>query len=173
LANTESMEVPAAELDQLVQSDPQAKQLGIELGKKIALIYGDERPDSELKTQDADRHRKELKMLQEQYDQRVESIQKKVQQSRRQTIAKEVLRLQTLLSTMQQQQESVVKNMAKMQSQVEMLGTSSVAVEMLRSDLKHMETSLEELSSERDKVRVSLRDAPRISLVEKAEAVEN
>jgi polysaccharide biosynthesis transport protein len=173
LANAESMDVPASELDQMVQMDPQAKQLGIELGKKIAQIYSDEKGDYAGKDKDLARYKEDLHELQSQYDNRVEAVRKKAQEKRRLTVAQEVLRLETQLGAMQKQQESATKDIAKMQSEAVKIGTSSVEVEMLRSDLMHLDKSLSELSGEREKVRVELRAVPRISVLQEAEAVKN
>jgi capsular exopolysaccharide synthesis family protein len=170
LANTESMEVPVSELDSLVGIDPQAKKIGEELGMKtLEQLYTEPLVARGANTQYATRYAKELKSLQDKYEQRLDELRKKAQEKRRLAIALKVLELETLLSTTQQQQDSVAKEISKMETEAQKIGYSSVEIEMLRSDLKHQETSLAELSSERDKDRVELRSAPRITVWDEAQ----
>jgi polysaccharide biosynthesis transport protein len=170
LANTESMEVPASELEFLVQIDPQAKRLGEELGlKTLEVMYTKPKVATGVKSQYFSRYEDELNMLQEQYDKRIEEVRKRAQEKRRLGIALEVLRLETLLSTMQSQQESVAKEIYRMQNEAMKIGTSSVEIEMLKSDLRHLETAFAELTNEQGKVRVELHSSPRVIVWDEAQ----
>ncbi len=54
-----------------------------------------------------------------------------------------------------------------MKKQAEQFGSSSVDVEMLRADIAVREKSLDQIASERDKLKVELRSPPRIELQQK------
>jgi len=167
LENVDRTEVPAVELDLLVQADPIARQLANELGwKKMDEVYTQSAVLPGVKSHYADRYRSEVQMLQEQFDARLETLRQKAKEKQRSTIESEIVRLETLVATMQAQYDAVAQEINTMRAQAEKFGITTVEIEMLRNDLKNAELVAAELTNEREKLRVELGSIPRIALLE-------
>lgn len=164
LANVDNMEIPALDLDRIIQLDPVAKQLGMELGwKKMDEVYTKDRILENAKSQYAGRISTEVQMLQQQYDERVAELQQKARDKQRAEVEMAILRLETLLTTTLEQQEAATKDIAAMLERAREFGNTTVDIEMLRADLMQQEMLAVELASERDKLKVELRATPRIT----------
>ena len=93
-----------AELDALVANDPIAKQLFLELGwRKRDSVYPDHPPGGGAK---AERFRKDLQIMQKQYDQRLGELRKKARENNRSHIAKEITKLEAELASLQEQHKA-------------------------------------------------------------------
>ncbi len=97
--------MPAAELDERVQRDPEAKQLATELAwKKLDERYYERVTKPGGKNPYTKRHSEEVDRLQNHYDERVKQLEAKVRQSKRSLIQTEIVKLQAMLATLRQQQ---------------------------------------------------------------------
>jgi capsular exopolysaccharide synthesis family protein len=163
LKNVDMVDVPAAELDLLVQTDPVARQLGMELAwKKMDEVYTNNAAKPGVQSKYAERYGREVQMLQQQYDMRVAELRQKVQEKEKAKIASEILRLETMLASLQGQYENVQKNVAELQKRAEQFGFLTVDMEMLIADLQQQSLATAEMAGEREKLKVELRSPSRV-----------
>ncbi len=166
----DTTDVPAQELDELIALDPVAKQLSMELAfKKMNQVYTQNTLKQNGKNSQVDRIDREIQMIQQQYDERVGSLAAKVREKKRANVQMEIVKLDTALTALREQHETIAKEVEKRNEESQKFGYSSVELEMLRSELRQLDSVLTELVSEREKVRVELRSTPRVSLIVKAE----
>ncbi|NLF10013.1 MAG: P-loop NTPase [Pirellulaceae bacterium] len=166
LANLDNVSVPEIDLDILIQRDPIARQLSMELGwKSLDAVYQEGRVLESAKGQYVTRLNKEVENLQQQYDARIAELAQKAREKQRSEIEEEILRLETLLATALEQQESYSKEIAAMRAEAEKFGIVSVEIQMLIADLKQQEMLASQLASERDKLRVELGAPQRITQI--------
>ena len=105
LKNVDEVGLSPVEVDQLVQSDPVARQLSTELGwKKMDRAYAEESTKKGQEHPYAKRYREEIDRLQKQYDERVKEIETKIRQKKRSVIETEIIRLQATLAALRQPQ---------------------------------------------------------------------
>lgn len=167
----DTMEVPGQELDELIMADPVAKQLSFELAiKKMDQAYTDSAVSPGVKNRYADRYHREIEMLQEQYDAILAGLAAKAREKKRAMVNMEIVKLETAISVMKDQEEATSKEIKAMRDEAQKFGDSTVDIEMLRTELKQLTVVMTELANERDKVRIELRSTPRVTMVEKAEA---
>lgn len=166
LANADNTSVPALDLDMLIQRDPVARQLSMELGwKSLDVVYQQGRVKETAKNQYGTRLNREVENLQIQYDARVEELTQKARDKQRSEIGNDILRLETRLSTTLEQQESLEKEIDSMRAEAVQFGIVSVEIQMLIADLKQQEQLASQLAGERDKLEVELNATPRISRI--------
>ena len=164
LASVKNMAIPALEMDKIIQSDPVARQLGMELGwKKMDEVYTKDRIRENAKSQYAGHISAEVQMLQQQYDMRVAELEQKARDKQRAEIEMEILRWETLLATTLEQQKAATQDIANMLAQARKFGDTTVDIEMLRADLMQQGALAVALASERDKLKVELRATARIT----------
>ena len=98
-----------------------------------------------------------------------EALLKDAKLDERGPILKEINRLKAVIATMTKQNADMANRLQDMIEEAKQFGRTSVAVEMLRSDIKNLETVLASFSSEREKLRVEINTPPRVTLLEHAE----
>ena len=170
LKNADEANVPAGDLDMLIRMDPVANQLSMELGMKKmmeshTLLYA--KPGAP--GGHVNHYTDEVKMLQKQYDAQVAELQKKARQRSRRVIEMEILRLESLLLTMQQQQNGLMTTINKLRDAAEKFGNVSLDVEMLKLDLKRLEVTSANFNAVREKLDAEKKATSRITLLETAE----
>ncbi len=164
LRSMENMTVNDAEVEMMVMNDPIAKQLFMELGwRKMQQIYTAGAVVAEAKSMYADRYQQDLQIMQQQYDDRRAEIAELVKQKRISEVQVEIEKADAFIAVMSEQEASAQKLVQEQQAKAEKLGISSVDVEMMRADIKNLDMVLAEISGEREKLRVELRSAPRIT----------
>ncbi|MBN1394771.1 MAG: P-loop NTPase [Pirellulales bacterium] len=164
LASAENMQVPALELDIMLQSDPVARQLGMELAfRQMDAAYTQERVKEGVNNQHVARYLSEFDRLQQQYNRRVEELRVKAQEKKRTEIETAVLELETTLASFHEQYELLTKDILERVEKAKSFGETNVDIEMLQAELRQQELMAAELASERDKLKVELRSKPRIS----------
>ena len=170
LENVDKADVPAIELDQLVQNDPQARQLQIELGmKKMEHVYTQGAMKKGANTPYASRYGEEVEMLQKEYDERLKEMEMKARQKKRNLIDTEIVRLQALLTPMEEQQVAATKKIAKLMSDAEKISVTSVDIQMTQAELRNMDIVVANFANEREKLAVEIHSTPRIAVLEPAE----
>jgi capsular exopolysaccharide synthesis family protein len=170
LDNVDKTDVPEIDVDQLMQADPVAKQLSIELGwKKVDQIQVERATRPGVNNPFATRHNEELRVLQQQFDEQKKKMVAKARQKSRNHIESEILRLKALLEPMESQQRETKEKVVAMTEQAAKIVTSTVDIQMLQADLRFMEQTALNLTSERERLKVEIKSAPRISVWEPAE----
>jgi polysaccharide biosynthesis transport protein len=161
LKRLETEHVSPAEIDELAEKDPVTRQLRTELDwKKID------------QAEDHERHLKELRTLQKQYESRLDDLREVVQQRRRRDIEEEMVRLETSVTILQEQLGGLAKNVAKQQAEIEKFATASVDIDMMRADIKNLDSVMASIAQEREKLKVEIRAAPRVTILQRAEVAE-
>jgi polysaccharide biosynthesis transport protein len=164
--SVDSTEPPAEEVDMLVRSDPVSNQLAIQLAiKKQEEAMNSGAVTKGSKNRYADRYKSELEMLQRQYDEKLAEAKKKVQDRRRMLVTSEALKLQMQFDVKKSQYEALVKQVEKLKEEAAKFGNTTVDIEMLNSDLKQLDVIASQLNAEKEKIRVELSSAPRITLI--------
>ncbi len=170
LKNVNTVDVPGEEVDMLLANDPQARQLSYELGmKKTEQSYNDLATAPGSKNKYAERYDRELNTLQKQYDERVKTLAAKVREKKHSIIAAECIKFQTSLDVKNRQCKMVEETVKKMKDQASKFGIVSVDIEMLKAGLKQSEATYMSLDAEREKMKVELNNAPRITRLYPAE----
>ena len=170
LANVDKSDVPQADIDQMMQADPEARQLQTEMSiKKMEETYEKNAIRPGAINPHVGRAREEASNLRQQFELKMKEMQVKARQKRKSLIETEITRLTAQLKSMEVQQETVKAEMEKMQKDAEKFGKVSVEVEMLRSELKNLDAVLSDFKSEREKLKVELNATARIVQLEAAE----
>jgi len=81
------------------------------------------------------------------------------------TIQAEVKRLEAAIAMTTTEQQGFEREAQQMRKEAEKFGLATVDMEMIQADIKNAETVLAVLRTERDKVKVECRRAPRIQLL--------
>jgi polysaccharide biosynthesis transport protein len=171
LRNIDSTEPPAEEVEMLMRADPVTNQLSAELAlkKQEEAVMSRAAVPSGSKNRDIERRSRELKLLQDQYDEKLAEAKKKVQDRRRVLVQSEATKLRNQFEVKRELYEKLAKDVEKLRVETQKFGSTTVDIEMLNSDLKQMDLMASQLNAEKEKIKVSLQSAPRITLVERAE----
>jgi len=170
----DSSDSTGEELDAMINADPIARQLSIELNvKTMERLYLVAAAAKGAKNKYLERYDRDLKVLQEQFDAKKKELAKQLAESgrtrKRGPIEAEILKLQMALEVGKGQRDELAKKVQIMRDEVNKFGGSTVDIEMLRTGLRSAEATLTDLNREREKMRIELQSTPRITLVEKAE----
>jgi len=162
-----SVEVGDAEVDNMLQKDPIARELLFELNwKKLDKLYMDNGIVKFPGSVYADRYQKALKTLQESYDARKAELLEAVRQKKRSLLRAEVRKLEISVAVLAEQEEALQTLVDKKSAEATRFGKSNVDLQMLQSDIKNAEAVWSQLASERDKLRVECRATARVTLLE-------
>jgi capsular exopolysaccharide synthesis family protein len=164
LKSLDDVVIDNADVEMLVMSDPIAKQLFMELGwRKMQQIYTSGAVVAEAKSSYADRYQQDLQIMQQQYDDRRAELAELVKQKKRSEIMTEIKKNEAFISVMSEQEKSSQKLVDDQLHEAEKIGISSVDVEMMRADIKNLDAVMGQIVTEREKLRVEIRSAPRIT----------
>jgi polysaccharide biosynthesis transport protein len=173
LKGVDTADVPDVDLQMAVQMDPIAKQLSTEISfRKLETIYTTGAVANNAKTAYAGQGEQNLKTMQQQYDARVAELTDMVRQKRRGMVQVEVQRLEAALAVMAEQEQNQIKMVEDQQKEAEKFGTSTVDIEMMRNDIKNIETLLTSVATEREKLRVEIRAVSRVTALGRADVPE-
>jgi hypothetical protein len=158
LANAGAIAADDPEVDALVQKDPVAHEIALQL---------------ELKKKQTPAEMGEIKVLEDQLGKRREQLVAVVRKRKQASVQAEIRRLTSLLNVKRQQCDVLAKQVDKVKEEVANRSTSTVDVDMVRSNLKLLEAVYAEINSARERLKVELDAVPRITLAERAEEPEN
>jgi hypothetical protein len=160
--------VTAAEVDAMMQQDPIGRQLSTELGwKKLDQVYMDNAVVKfPTNSHYVDRYQKALKTLQTSYDARKAELIEGIRQKERSPIVAEVCRLGASLAALAEQERAIESLVEKEHAEATKLGNDTVDMQMLQLDIRNAESVLNQLVSQRDKLRAENRAGARITLFE-------
>ena len=166
LKSIEHLGVTDAEVEASVQMDPIGRELFVELGwKKLDQLYMDTAVVKGASSLYVDRYQQALKTLQESYNSRKAELVDTVRQKRRSLIQAEVRRLENSVAALADQEHALQLQVDAKHAEATKFGQSSVDMEMLLADIRNADYVLNQMASERDKLRVENRQAPRINLL--------
>jgi capsular polysaccharide biosynthesis protein len=150
--------------DQTGTSDTATLTLKQKLALEELAIYGQELAKTRFKLQ---RSRKTLAVLKA-------SLQD-AKEGERGELQREIKRLEISVSVLSEQQKELENALEHKRKEAERFGRSSVAVdiEMMRADIKNLEAVLTLIATEREKLTIESRAAPRVTLLQRAEASED
>jgi len=173
LKNLESVDISGADVDLMVQSDPIARQLFIQLGwRKMDQVYTEGAVVAGAKSRYAERFQQDLKVMQEQFNARRAELVDAVRQKKRNEVQSEILRLEASISVLGEQANTLQAEVKRQQTEAEKFGSSTVDIEMMRADIKNLDQVLSGVATEREKLKVEIRSAPRVTLLQRAEKPE-
>jgi polysaccharide biosynthesis transport protein len=168
--NADVAAVPQMELDYLVQTDPVAKQISVELGwKKIDEQTNQSAAKAGSSSPYVTQSSQLVKKLQEQYDERIKVLEKKAREKSRSKAETEIVRLKALLKPIEDQQKAMKNKLAEREEQAKTISQSTVDVQMVQAQLRNWEQVLGSFVNERERLGVDIKSAPRILVSEKAE----
>jgi uncharacterized protein involved in exopolysaccharide biosynthesis len=121
------------------------------------------------KAREAERVEREIGILQAALDEARAEATRKVQDRWRMGVAAELTKVQNQYEVKRAQFEKLVKDVDKLREEAQRIGSTTVDIEMLSTELKQKELVAQELDSEREKMRVDLSSAQRITPEERAE----
>ena len=171
-----------SELDRAVAEKEQDIRARREKLKKLATELGTSTTENltlkqRLALEELSMYRQELRKLQG--DLRLHERDLAVQKSMLQDAGKEnaemrqeIRRLETQVAVETKQAKDLEKQVQGMRREVERFGNSTVDMEMLLNDIKNADFVLNQLASERDRMRVECRSAARIMLLQPAHTPE-
>jgi uncharacterized protein involved in exopolysaccharide biosynthesis len=160
-------------VDALVMSDPVARQLFTELDwKKMDDVYTNSVLPTAAKNRYADRVSNEIQMLEERYNTRLAKLREDVRQQKRSLIEQKIEELKTSLDVWKTQEDTLVEEVQKRRAAAERFGSSSIDVEMMRTDIKRPERVLDYIAAEREKLQIEVRAPSRVMLLQPAEVPE-
>ncbi len=165
LSHADDVPADPVELEILINSDPVARELSVTLGYKALEQLHNERVLKGGATTPSD----ERKVLQAQFDARVEALRKKVLDRQRGVVIRKIIELEAQLKDLDEEQAAAAKVISEMLKQTQEIGITTVDLEMLRQELKSEEQLASELNMEKERLRIEFRAPTRITLVEPAE----
>jgi polysaccharide biosynthesis transport protein len=173
LKSIDTIEIADAELDSMVQTDPVARQLFIELGwRSTDQAYNQGRVVAGKPSHIVDRYQQDLKTLQDQFDSRRTALMDVARQRRRAMVQADIMKLEASLAVMKDQEKILQLEVDDKQREAEKFGQSTVDVEMMRADIKNLDTLLTGISSEKERLNVEMRSAARVTLIQRADTPE-
>ncbi|MCE5269333.1 MAG: P-loop NTPase [Planctomycetaceae bacterium] len=170
LQNVDQTEVNPVELEMMLNNDQMARDLAMELGlKRMDQVYTSGTAKPGTKNAYINRQADHVKVLEERYETIKEAMRQKLRGKERNQIGEKILQLETTLKTMTVGLDETANKIAENRRSAEKIGTSTVELEMLRSDLKRETLQAADMSNEKEKLKVELRSPPRISQFAEAE----
>lgn len=163
--------VPQAEMIAALNSDPLYRDLqrgASQMNLETAVLNAAARPAMTA------RYRRGMvdveKAIEQQIDVRYQAVRQQVWQNGRAMTGLQIKKLQSQLELLLSQQQALQADVDDLRKQADRLGNWSVEVEVTRSDLKQLRDVLDHLAREKEQLKVELRAASRISLIQEADA---
>ena len=160
LKNVDAGAVPAEEVDMLLLNDPVAREMAMQLAvKKQEQMINKNSSSPDSKNHWLDHYRRDLKNYQDAYDEKVEEVKKKVRERKHSLVEMEAVRVKSQLSIKRQHYDILSKQVHDLKEECAKFGSSTVDIEMARSNLKLLEAVYSELNGDREKVKVEMDSA--------------
>lgn len=159
------------ELELLVQKDPVALHLRENLAQlEVARLARNRAAGSE--PDDAKQSQNDLELIQNQYNARRTELCGLIRKKHHKSIQRQIQLLETAITSMSEQVKNREVEVERQQKETNRFGTSTVDLEMLRTDIRNMDVILASLAQERERLKVESRSTPRITLLQRAEIPE-
>ena len=160
-ADIEEIDASDPAVESVARTDPIAREVFMELGWLRADKLHSQHPDSAA-------GEKAIKALQKSYDARLAELVPVVRQKMRAKREAEIRRTEAEIAVQKEQLKDLETQTQRKQQEAEKFGNSTVDMEMLLADIKNADYVLNLLASERDRLRVENRAAPRVILLQPA-----
>ena len=149
------------DVEALVQKDQRAQTLLHELElRKVGLLTAENSAPVGDKSGDAERVKREIKTLQDEFEKRQGQLVAVVRKRKRSAVEMEVVKLRSSLNIKRQQCDMLANQVDKLKEEAAKFGSSTVNIEMARANLKELESIYSVLNNEREKAKVELVAAP-------------
>ena len=155
LKKVDSGDMPTEEVDLLLINDPVTRELAMQLAvKKQEEMLSGQAASSNSQNRYRERYMRDLKMLQDEYDKKVDDAKKKVRERRHLAVEMDLIKFRTSFNIKRQQCDVLMKQVDKLKEEAAKFGSSTVDIEMAKSNVKQLELVYQNLDNEREKVKV-------------------
>lgn len=170
LAKIEDLDISLYEVDNLVRQDPVASDIAKQLafqrqvwGYTSSVI----RPDAQEKY--AAKSRDDLQALEAMFQQRSEELREGVRSLKRSELEEKQLLKEIDVAMLTQREKQLRAGVEQKEQQAARLSESSIDLEMMRSEIDQLGRVLADITAERERIRVELRSAPRVTPLQMAQ----
>ncbi len=157
------------ELEKLVRMDPVCKKHS----EMIAMLRQAVSQQGQMAVpgvgRSSDRLALQLEGLEQEYEIRENELRELIKGTKRAEITEEIAIAQVQETILTQQEKVLSAQVDVQREKVSEIGTSSVDIEMMTSEVKSLELTLNEISAQREKLEVESRARPRITLQQGAQ----
>ena len=166
----EKTEVSPLEIDSLAETDRATLQL-LSIRDALAYWLGDsqQRIQPQRASQFAGMYEAQLTFLDGQLTTRRQQLAEEVKRRQRAELESDLIKLDSTIAIATEQQKALAQDLADVRKLAQQAGGSSIEIEMMRSEIASLEAVLNPVAEERERVRVELRSAPRIAVLQQAE----
>jgi polysaccharide biosynthesis transport protein len=172
LKAVKSADISDLECEMFAQGDPVLKNLSQEIFlRKMDKESGSQTPEDK-SNKDAEKRQAQLERFENEYKDRIGKIKEEILHKRQTDVEKEIKRLEAAIEIANKQQKNIDEEVQHLRKQAEQFGSSSVDVQMMRSEIEVREKSLDAIAAERDKLRIELRAPSRIEIMQSKATVE-
>jgi polysaccharide biosynthesis transport protein len=150
------------------RNDPQLRRLAEEIAiqkmiweeSQNTVVSGANNPVARKYLEDSTR-------AQRKYEERLTELKGELKKNRLSLIESDLRKLEASITQTNSRRGLLEQETSKLKEQTEVLGNTSIEVEMIRNDLRNQERAKESISEEREKIKAELKAPPRIVLLEK------
>jgi len=107
------------------------------------------------------------KVLAERAATRRQELSTKLHKKSRVNMDPQIAELKSRVDILVAQEKAAVKDLDEQRRKAELVGNSSIDVEMMRNELQYLDKVLAPIAEEREKLKVELRSTPRITLIQR------
>jgi len=163
-------EVSEIELDAFAQKDVVARQLFEEMN----YLQSDARYTENIvvpgsRSRAAERYLNDHNRIRQLYDERRAELLAELRRQRAREVKTLIDEHQIRVAILREQEERLQQDVAEQTKEIASLGGQSIDVEMARAEIDQLDTVLEGIANEREKLKVELRSTSRIQVIQRAE----
>ncbi len=170
LKNIDESEITDFELDRVAQADPLNRQLATDLAYRTMALADTRsliRPDATSRF--AMQQQMSMQSAEAELNALRDRLREGVRSMNRAEIARNIQKIKAQYDLQVELETELAADVETQTKEVEILGGSSVEIEMMRAEIQHLDLTLTTIGRQRDELRVELRSTPRINLVQTAE----
>ncbi len=108
------------------------------------------------------------KVLVEKQEKRRTALAARARKTTQGNLDPQIVQLNARINILAAQEKAAADDLEKARQEAERMGNSSIDLEMMKSDLQYLDRVLAPIADEREKLKVELRSAPRISIFQEA-----
>jgi len=162
--------VSELELALMADQDPIAKQLAQQLAWiQSDYLYSQSQARPGAAAPYLERYNRDYALANQQLQAQQERLREQLVMHSQLKIKEKIDELQTQIAVLKVQEEAIGEDLREAREEAERYGVQSIDVEMMRSEIEHLERVLAELASERERLRVEVNSDARVVVLEQAE----
>jgi polysaccharide biosynthesis transport protein len=169
LSDLSEQDISAFEVENYAHNDPQTRQLAEQLARQ-RMRQGDSetkpRPDKNYIHKD--RHRSDLQMIQQQYEDLLKSLREGIRNVKRADLDKERLKKELDVKALTDACRELSEEAEMKKMEAEKLSVSCIDLEMMQTEIDQLTKTLNGIADEREKLQVEIRAMPRVTLLQRA-----